>query len=94
MKRTDLIALAERLAHAAEYVRSASPTLSEPDAAWVADQDAAVSLMHQIAQAQPVRGAVFGMYGVERINLVADGSEREWVDKCGGSLLYTLPLED
>lgn len=92
MKRTDLIALTARMHMMARAVQEAAD--SEPEARFGLDLQDSAELIEQIAQAQPVRGAMFGMYGVGRITLVADGSEREWVDKCGGSLLYALPLED
>ena len=108
MKRTDLIALAERLAHAAEYVRSALPTLSEPDAKWLADQDAAVLLMRQIAESQPVAWRF-------EVRFCEPNPVSEWrhyntttsheaalrsVSRCYGGIegravpLYPLPLED
>ncbi len=93
MKRTDLIALAERLAHAAEYVRSASPTLSEPDAKWLADQDAAVLLMRQIAESQPV--AVRHNFDGNGWLYIDGGSGSDWLTRHDDAEpLYTLPLED
>lgn len=76
MKRTDLIELAARLADARVYGR---------------DIERAADFLRQIAESQPVEGAVYEDGGV---SLIRRGTEWDRCTRRGGKLLYTLPLED
>lgn len=91
MKRTDLIALADSMdadakAHREAYAEDMS---GSPITAKLLEDGSAI--LRQIAEAQPVEGAVYEDGGV---SLIRRGTERDRCSRRGGELLYTLPLED